>query len=109
LRQRTIDMAPFVWKHGEIANVTSGYRVQSRRGSLGRLPIIGKLHDCCTGIRNKNVYIFTGLSSRGLLYHGLYGDLLTDMILGIQQHESGQEEYNIDWWRTSVRSKDSKV
>jgi hypothetical protein len=109
LRQRTIDMAPFVWKHGEIANVTSGYRVQSRRGSLGRLPIIGKLHDCCTGIRNKNVYIFTGLSSRGLLYHGLYGDLLTDMILGIQQHESGQEEYNLDWWRTRVRSKDNKV
>jgi glycine/D-amino acid oxidase-like deaminating enzyme len=108
LRQRTIDMAPFVWKHGEIANVTIGYRVQSRRGSLGRLPIIGRLHDCCTGI-HKNVYIFTGLSSRGLLYHGLYGDLLTDMILGIQQHESGQEEYNLDWWRTRVRSKDNKV
>mmetsp|Transcript_10136 Transcript_10136/g.18413 ORF Transcript_10136/g.18413 Transcript_10136/m.18413 type:complete len:459 (+) Transcript_10136:102-1478(+) len=97
LRQRTIDMAPFVWKHGEIANVTCGYRVQSRRGPLGRLPIIGRLHDC-TDIHN-NVYIFTGLSSRGLLYHGLYGDVLTDMILGIQEHESGQEEYNLDWWR----------
>ena len=65
------------------------------------------LEDCTIPlIFTDNVYIFTGLSSRGLLYHGLYGDLLTNVILGNENENEtlvGQEKYNLDWWRDSKR------
>jgi glycine/D-amino acid oxidase-like deaminating enzyme len=98
LKQRTYDMAPFVWKNDTttVHRVTSGTRVQSERGPYGRLPIVGRLplHD--------NAWIFTGLSSRGLLYHGLLGDILTDAILeGHDEAMFGRHE-GLNWWKTKV-------
>ena len=98
LKERSYQLAPGVWDHGKIDKITSGYRVQSRRGTFGRSPIIGKLANDATNRVHSNAWIFTGLSSRGLLHHGLYGDILTDAILG-RQNETMWNEYNLDWWR----------
>jgi glycine/D-amino acid oxidase-like deaminating enzyme len=91
LKERTYQFTSFFWDNGCIDRITRGVRVQSDRGRFGRIPIIGKYetqtHD--------NTWIFTGLSSRGLLYHGVFGDLLTDMIV---TPTVGQEELAIDRW-----------
>ena len=98
-------------KYYEIGRVTSGIRVQSKRGSDGRLPIIGKWHwnndpqqpqvqqqqtqrqkqqqeinsvneeRITHPITHPNTWVFTGLGSRGLIHHGIYGDILTDAIM----------------------------
>jgi glycine/D-amino acid oxidase-like deaminating enzyme len=59
---------------------------------MGRMPIIGRFH---TPI-HADSWIFTGLSSRGLLYHGVFGEILTSMILGIDDKEF--EHPDLDWW-----------
>jgi glycine/D-amino acid oxidase-like deaminating enzyme len=97
LKERSYELAPNVWDYGTVDKITSGYRVQSRRGAFGRAPIIGKLLD---NDSHSNVWIFTGLSSRGLLYHGLYGDILTDAILG-KRNETLWNEWKLDWWRNT--------
>jgi len=99
LQERSYELAPTIWDYGEIDKITSGYRVQSRRGAFGRSPIIGKLDGGICDFHS-NTWIFTGLSSRGLLYHGLYGDILTDAILG-RQNNTLWDEYKLDWWRNS--------
>jgi glycine/D-amino acid oxidase-like deaminating enzyme len=95
LKERSYRLAPDLWDYGTVKNITVGYRVQSRRGAFGRVPIIGRLD--LEGIHS-NAWIFTGLSSRGLLYHGLYGDILTNAIIG-NRNETLWNEYNLDWWR----------
>ena len=93
LKKKSYQFASEVWDNGTIDRVTKGYRVQSNRGRHGRLPIVGKLENCY----HPNSWIFTGLSGRGLLYHGLFGDLLTDSILGIK-NEDGELLENMNWW-----------
>ena len=93
LRARSYELAPNLWDRGTVDKITTGYRVQSRRGTFGRLPIVGRLSEI-----HSDAWIFTGLSSRGLLYHGLYGDILTDAILG-ECNDTLWNEYNLDWWR----------
>lgn len=104
LKERSYQLAPFVWDGGTIDTITSGFRVQSRRGTFGRSPIIGSLQeeDATSFHLHSNAWIFTGLSSRGLLYHGLYGDILTDAILG-NRNDTLWNEYNLDWWRQRTR------
>jgi len=79
-----------------IHRISSGIRVQSRRSHLGRLPMIGQ-------IGTTNTYLFSGLSSRGLLYHGIYGDLLTDAILG--RRDVTEEHPHLNWWRSKAEPK----
>jgi glycine/D-amino acid oxidase-like deaminating enzyme len=94
LKDRSYDFASTIWNHGMIDRITSGYRAQTNRGKNGRLPIIGRYD---TAIHH-NAWIFTGLSSRGLLYHGIFGDKLSDLVLGGNNEE---ESSDLDWWRTS--------
>lgn len=72
-----------------VHRILSGIRVQTQRGHDGRLPILDK--------RPNQTYVFTGLSSRGLLYHGIYGDILTDDILG--RRDIFQDYTHLNWWR----------
>lgn len=96
LKNRSYDLSPFVWDKGSVQKVTSGYRVQSRRGKFGRMPIIGQLQDCDV---HNNAYLFTGLSARGLIYHGIYGDLLSTAIAN-QNEEVLLENYpDVLWWK----------
>jgi glycine/D-amino acid oxidase-like deaminating enzyme len=92
LKARSYQFTSTFWDNGCIDRITSGVRVQSDRGKFGRMPIIGKYetqtHD--------NAWIFTGLSSRGLLYHGVFGDLLTDMVL-MRNLGVYEEELGLDW------------
>lgn len=98
LRSRSYDLAPWLWDNGKVEKVTTGWRVQSNRSSEGRTPILGKVPPNESEL-HRNTWIFTGLSSRGLIHHALYGDVLTDSILG------GDEEYifstysHLGWWR----------
>ncbi len=92
LKERTTPFASSLWNDGTIHKITSGYRVQSDRGRHGRIPIIGRYD---TPI-HKNAWILTGLSSRGLLYHAVYGDTLTSMILNLDGKEV--EQLDINWW-----------
>jgi glycine/D-amino acid oxidase-like deaminating enzyme len=92
LKDRSYDLSPNLWDYSTVDRVTCGYRVQSQRGALGRLPIVGHL----TG----NQWVFTGLSSRGLLYHGVYGGKLAEMILSGDQGESiVTENPHLNWWK----------
>jgi glycine/D-amino acid oxidase-like deaminating enzyme len=83
--------------------MTQGYRVQSARGKYGRRPIIGQLPSSMVATTDdspsQSSWIFTGLSSRGLLYHGLYGQLLSLAIL--QRDESLLLRHcpDILWWK----------
>jgi glycine/D-amino acid oxidase-like deaminating enzyme len=96
LRGRSYDFASTIWDHGTIDRLTGGYRVQSKRGNHGRLPIVGR----CASPYHDYAWIFTGLSSRGLLYHGVFGDCLADMILMNNDGEKkGNTKENVDWWR----------
>mmetsp|Transcript_13572 Transcript_13572/g.30316 ORF Transcript_13572/g.30316 Transcript_13572/m.30316 type:complete len:387 (+) Transcript_13572:3-1163(+) len=93
LRERSYHFASGPWDNGTVEEVTIGYRVQSNRGPKGRLPIIGKLDTS----HHQNSWVFTGLSGRGILYHGIYGDILSNLILNKPIEGSSQEI--IDWWR----------
>lgn len=88
LREKSYHLSPKLWDNATVDRVTCGYRVQSQRGALGRLPIVGHLQD--------NQWVFTGLSSRGLLYHGIYGETLANMILS---ESVLAENSHLDWWR----------
>jgi len=99
LQERT---APFlsagVWNDkGVVDRVTSGTRVQSARGWAGRRPIVGRLSSSST--KRKDKWIFTGLSSRGLLYHGLYGKFLAEAILADNEQVLLDRCSEILWWR----------
>lgn len=88
LKSRSYSLSPALWDSSTLDRVTVGYRVQSQRNALGRIPIIGKLTD--------TNWIFSGLSSRGLLYHGIYGEKLADMIL---HGDVEEEDSHLNWWR----------
>lgn len=92
LKMRSFELSPFVWKHGEIVKVTTGYRVQSKRGKYGRMPIIGRF--ICPEV-HENIWLITGLSSRGLIYHGIFGDLLSDCI---NQNDEDSISHLL-WWK----------
>lgn len=92
LQIRSFELSPFVWENSEIVKITSGYRVQSKRGKDGRMPIIGRLS--CPEVQ-KNIWLITGLSSRGLIYHGIFGSLLSDCIS--QNNEDSIS--HLLWWK----------
>lgn len=97
MQKRTSDFCGADWiRNAEIKRSTMGYRVQSNRGMYGRRPIVGRL-DGTDG--KKASWIFSGLGSRGLLYHGLYGDMLSDAIL--LDNEEVLTEFCPDflWWK----------
>jgi glycine/D-amino acid oxidase-like deaminating enzyme len=64
------------------------------RGGVGRLPIIGSFDTSL----HSNAWIFTGLSSQGLLYHGLFGDFVSDLMLS-GGNAAEDESPEIIWWR----------
>ena len=120
LRSRTTEVAlshgtmAQLWETGTVQQVTQGMRVQSARGKYGRLPIIGRWnpHDPAADVdpgtavaappslwHHPNLWIFTGLSSRGLLYHGLFGQLLADAILRDSQDTLRSASPNLLWWQ----------
>ena len=80
LKKYTYALNPKLWDDMETkeCNVLEGVRVQSNRTPFGRLPIFGKVK--CDGGYNDNMWYLTGLSSRGVLYHGLYGQELINEI-----------------------------
>mmetsp|Transcript_25333 Transcript_25333/g.55526 ORF Transcript_25333/g.55526 Transcript_25333/m.55526 type:complete len:467 (+) Transcript_25333:254-1654(+) len=95
LKERSYHFASEIWDNGTIDRVTCGNRVQTSRGPRGRQPMVGKFETN----HHHNSWIFTGLSGRGMLYHGIYGELLSNMILGMKDEDSDLKE-NKDWWRT---------
>lgn len=96
LMHRSYKLSPFVWDHGSVERITCGYRVQSKRGKYGRMPIIGKYENCQV---HGNAYLFTGLSSRGLIYHGIYGDFLTSAIIDGNEGILLQDHPDVFWWK----------
>lgn len=118
LRERAEVLSPHLWENENavIECYTIGTRVQSERCPRGRLPIIGKLRtrdamstdtrsSSTTDSRHRqqNHWIFTGLSSRGLLYHGFYGKLLAGAIIEGSEHCLEKDCSGFDWWRQPRR------
>ena len=111
LKERTQDAAPWIWGDNDDDDATnngpqihrwaSGIRVQSERGRNGRMPLIGRL----ATKDHPNTWIFTGLSSRGLLYHGIYGDILTDAILANTEDVIHSRCEDLTWWKEKVKAK----
>jgi len=104
LKQRTYKVCPGIWEHGTVKKITEGVRVQAKRGRYGRRPIVGRLpdhddFDDRTSLAQGATWIFTGLSSRGLLYHGLYGSILAEAILQGSELPLLSRCEDILWWR----------
>jgi glycine/D-amino acid oxidase-like deaminating enzyme len=95
LKKRSNAFTSDLWDGSSIYKITEGFRVQSNRGPLGRMPILGRFE---TPIHHE-AWVFTGLSSRGLLYHALFADSLSDMILGIDDNENPIDRQNLNWWQ----------
>ena len=70
------------WK---VDGVTRGVKSVPKRTNKGRTPIIGEVAH--------GEYVFTGLGSRGFLWHGEYGKRLANIILGNEGEDSKS------WWR----------
>lgn len=96
LRNKSANLSPFAWEHGQVEKVTSGLRVQSHRGPSGRVPIIGRPNNQHL---HPNMWLFTGLSGRGLIYHGIYGDILTDAIIRGDEEDMAQLYPGTMWWK----------
>ena len=94
LKERSYHFASRPWDTGTIDTITTGYRVQSNRGPNGRMPIVGKVENPL----HENSWVFTGLSGRGVLYHGIYGDVISDLILD-QTVKNTDLLKTMDWWR----------
>lgn len=92
LKSKSYNLAPDLWDNSIVDMVTCGWRVQSKRSGLGRLPIVGHV--------SEKQWIFTGLSSRGLLYHGVYAEKLAAMILSADKGVSVTKAHvHLNWWR----------
>ena len=100
LKQRSYQLAPRLWDSGVVNKLTSGIRMQSNRGKYGRMPIIGRLHS-----KNNNSWIFTGLSSRGLIYHGLFGRWLAEAVLNDDEQILHEHFEDYDWWKRKCNKK----
>lgn len=59
----------------EVECHASGYRVVTERTIVGKLPIVGKHPEL------PNVWAFSGLGSRGILYHTLMAEYLSNAII----------------------------
>ena len=110
LRGRTYDLARGLWDRGTVDGLTSGVRMQTNRGRFGRMPIVGRYRNDggeesgggpSGSIRHRNLWIFAGLSSRGLIYHGLFGSWLADAVLHDDEERLRDEFADFDWWRTT--------
>lgn len=104
LKQRSYSLAPKLWDRGVVQKVTSGMRMQSNRGQYGRMPIIGKIDSLKAGDNETKMWLFAGLSSRGLIYHGLFGNWLAKAVL--QNNEQLLSDYFVefDWWKANGKS-----
>ena len=98
LKERSYDLSPYLWDHGRVDQITSGYRVQSQRGAFGRMPIVGHLPRALCGW-HENAYVFTGLSARGLIYHGIYGRLLSEAIVVNDERVLLEDYPQVLWWK----------
>jgi len=104
LKSATQFMAPHLWDESEYAmdRITSGYRVQSQRGHLGRLPLLGKMEIPYFLPQHDNVWIYTGLSSRGLLYHALFADILVSAAWNNNEELIKEKYPELLWWKKAV-------
>lgn len=73
LEDRLVKLYPHLHGAYQAYRVSSGIRLVTERTNLGRLPIVGKLSD--------RVWVLTGLGSRGLVYHALMAQYLTQAII----------------------------
>lgn len=109
LKSRSYPLAPQLWDNGIVDKLTMGFRVQSNRGKFGRMPIIGRYlktgkeigetNTSAARVAHPNSWIFTGLSSRGLMYHGLFGRWLADAVLHDDENKVREQFAEFDWWR----------
>jgi glycine/D-amino acid oxidase-like deaminating enzyme len=96
LKKRSNAFTSDLWDGSSIDKMTEGFRVRSNQeGPQGRMPILGRFE---TPIYHE-AWVFTGLSSRGLLYHALFADSLSDMILGRSDNENPIDRQNLNWWQ----------
>jgi len=94
LKSRTNDFAKDIWHNGKVDRLTTGIRMQSNRGKYGRMPIIGRLNSS----HHNNSWIFTGLSSRGLIYHGIFGKWLANAVIHNDETIIQDDFSDYDWW-----------
>ncbi|KAL7466037.1 hypothetical protein ACHAXS_006331 [Conticribra weissflogii] len=113
LKSRSYSLAPHLWNEGTVDRLTMGLRVQSHRGKFGRMPIVGRYSELdgqdgasdngsagnAGNVVHPNLWIFTGLSSRGMIYHGLFGKWLADAILHDDEEKIRDHFDEFDWWK----------
>lgn len=101
LRSRSYELSPQVWDEGVVDKITTGIRVQSQRGMNGRMPMVGRIE---APLLHTNAWLFTGLSSRGLVHHGIFGKMLGEAVLSDDEEDIRRTFDEFDWWK-KVKSK----
>ena len=102
LRSRTYNLAPHLWDEGVVDKITNGVRMQSNRGAFGRMPIIGKYKSEAAAeseLNHEHMWLFTGLSSRGLIYHAIFGKWIANAVFHDNETLLQNEFEQFDWWR----------
>ena len=103
LKQRSYQLAPRLWDNGVVQKLTCGIRMQSTRGKYGRMPIVGRIPSSEGRRDNDNTWVFTGLSSRGLIYHGLFGHWLAEAVLHDDESMLSRHFAEFDWWKKNAK------
>lgn len=105
LKSRTYQLAPHLWDEGLVEKITNGVRMQSNRGAFGRMPIIGQCNsdEATSELNHEHMWLFTGLSSRGLIYHAVFGRWLANAVLHDNEALLQNEFAEFDWWRRTQK------
>lgn len=98
MRKRSYPFVPRLWDRGVVKRIIAGVRMQSNRGKFGRMPIIGRLESSRENDQY-NKWILAGLSSRGLIYHGMFGRWLAEAVLRNDETLLRQHFEEFDWWK----------
>ena len=74
-----------VLKDWKFAGARAGLRAMPPLTPHGSLPLLGCVDDIVGKNRSSNYWLFGGLGSRGLLYHGWLGKLMAQAVLSCNE------------------------
>lgn len=72
-------------KNWEYSGASAGLRAMPPVTSHGSLPLLGCIDDFVGGKHTCKFWLFTGLGSRGLLYHGWLGKLMAEAVVSCSE------------------------
>ncbi|KAF5182539.1 Fad-dependent oxidoreductase family protein [Thalictrum thalictroides] len=72
-------------KNWKFTRARAGLRAMPPLTPLGSIPLLGSVDDAVNGNHICKYWVFTGLGSRGLLYHGWLGKLMAEAVISCNE------------------------